>query len=816
MSENKIPIPARLYNAADGGHVAGAVDIIDDNKGKNQQTINSEVDNALSDRYTKGETYNKTELNNLITTPDVDYVAVVATDQTTDVTDVLPATGAPDTIYRVGSWDGTQYDPTVYSEYAWDGTNYKFLDKKEYTVANAEDFDNPNSSKRAKLPNVGAIVDVFGRYIDNPEFIEIKRDSEGKLIWAIKLDGSIYYGAGVPKQIQNLISASILAEHTDIIDYLITNYGKYIDNPEWLDVIRDSAGKILFGIDKNGNVILKDGKKLNKIIDALGIEKYVSYKRYKYASDKLNKSVGINIHTNTWDNGCLNGLVPALLDAGIQSIRSDISFATFVNRSTGVINFAQWDNWNYPLYKFAGWANKIDILSIVTVTMASGEEEIDHKPIPAHNNWEDEELWCNYVKSFAEHLDGRGITPTALANTNHETIPLKCNYFEICNELNVYFHSNDPDYLTLEDWFKIQRLGYESVKAGNKDAVVVFGGTSGIVTIGHELEDLFQVTYDDDGVTKHIWDYFDVYNYHIYNVTRPEALIDSIGKNIQLLEKYNINKPVWITESGYTTLEMSEYDQAVRTVRLYLCGLSLGVDRFFLYQMKEYEADGGDRESYFGIIHTSQVQTKIAFWKNDSSGKALSGYETLYVSTYSNNKAVLSCSNITLLNNLKNTGVKLTSERGYIKYVYINDTLIYTEPTNTATTVTLAASYFANLQASDKVYVQAIDGSNNTIWNQLDAKPAYNAVKQLTNMMPEGSTRPVIEKSNYYVATWRRSDNVLVKCFWVDNVMSDYAVKIEHNGTVYDYLGNVISTPNMITKEPFYISDFTNISINQL
>ena len=43
MIENKQPIPARLYNAAKGGHVAGAIDIIDDILNKTQDTINQET-----------------------------------------------------------------------------------------------------------------------------------------------------------------------------------------------------------------------------------------------------------------------------------------------------------------------------------------------------------------------------------------------------------------------------------------------------------------------------------------------------------------------------------------------------------------------------------------------------------------------------------------------------------------------------------------------------------------------------------------------------------------------------------------------------
>lgn len=159
MTEHKIPIPGRIYNAS-GGNVCGTDDVIDDVKGKKQSQINTEVYNAIqneierateaeNDRYTKSEvykkeeTYNKTELNNLITTPSQEYETYVATDQTTAATDVLPATGEADTIYRVGNWDGTQYDTTCYTEYAWNGSVYVSLNTKEYGI---DDVPTPDST----------------------------------------------------------------------------------------------------------------------------------------------------------------------------------------------------------------------------------------------------------------------------------------------------------------------------------------------------------------------------------------------------------------------------------------------------------------------------------------------------------------------------------------------------------------------------------------------------------------------------------------------------------------------------------------------
>lgn len=73
------------------------------------------------------DSYTKEEVNQLVTTPNVGYVTVNATSQTIDVTEVLPSTGTPDTIYRVGNWGGSQYDTTTFSEYAWNGTAFVLL-----------------------------------------------------------------------------------------------------------------------------------------------------------------------------------------------------------------------------------------------------------------------------------------------------------------------------------------------------------------------------------------------------------------------------------------------------------------------------------------------------------------------------------------------------------------------------------------------------------------------------------------------------------------------------------------------------------------
>ena len=112
--------------------------------------------------YTKDETYNKTELNNMITTPNQEYVSVIATAQTTAVTELLPAIGAADITYRVGNWDGTQYNDSVYSEYAWNSSAYIKLSTKSQV---GEVYDISANHADTKYSDLAAALGANGANI---------------------------------------------------------------------------------------------------------------------------------------------------------------------------------------------------------------------------------------------------------------------------------------------------------------------------------------------------------------------------------------------------------------------------------------------------------------------------------------------------------------------------------------------------------------------------------------------------------------------------------------------------------------------------
>lgn len=102
-----------------------------------------------------------------------------------------------------------------------------------------------------------------GEYIENPEFVHVYTDNEGKILWALLRDGKVLYGAGVPDQIMELVN--------EIYD----TFGRYEENQEFIHAHKDSEGKLLWWIEKDGTVgwskgvptpIQEELKKLEQLI----------------------------------------------------------------------------------------------------------------------------------------------------------------------------------------------------------------------------------------------------------------------------------------------------------------------------------------------------------------------------------------------------------------------------------------------------------------------------------------------------------------------------------------------------------------------
>lgn len=96
-----------------------------------------------------------------------DYYTAEATAQTTAVTDVLPATGAANTLYRVGSWNGTQYSASTYSVYGWYNSAYKLLEVHQVGI---DDEPTADSQNLVKSGGVAKKISQLGQYVDRFTF----------------------------------------------------------------------------------------------------------------------------------------------------------------------------------------------------------------------------------------------------------------------------------------------------------------------------------------------------------------------------------------------------------------------------------------------------------------------------------------------------------------------------------------------------------------------------------------------------------------------------------------------------------------------
>ena len=124
-----------------------------------------------------------------------------------------------------------------------------------------------------------ADIKALGYYEDNPEFIRAYTDAEGKFLWGIRIDGSIEWAKGVPIPIQNALKEladkikdlggdkieevetalnekiEALQDAIDVINAslkTLTDTFSYQDNPEFVNVVTDAEGKVLFGIKEDG------------------------------------------------------------------------------------------------------------------------------------------------------------------------------------------------------------------------------------------------------------------------------------------------------------------------------------------------------------------------------------------------------------------------------------------------------------------------------------------------------------------------------------------------------------------------------------
>ena len=137
------------------------------------------------------------------------------------------------------------------------------------------------------------VNDIVGTYIENPEFLYVKKDADDRLLWWIYKDGSVDWGKGIPAPIQEelrkleqlikdntegdeSVAARVSANEASIVainealDRKVD--GVYEDSPEYVRLNKDADERILNGIRTDGtdympkadiDTLLLDGNEVN-------------------------------------------------------------------------------------------------------------------------------------------------------------------------------------------------------------------------------------------------------------------------------------------------------------------------------------------------------------------------------------------------------------------------------------------------------------------------------------------------------------------------------------------------------------------------
>lgn len=113
--------------------------------------------------------------------------------------------------------------------------------------------------------------------------------------------------------------------------------------------------------------------------------------------------------------------------------------------------------------------------------------------------------------------------------------------WEIWNEMDQMYATDGK--VTASEYVPMLKYSYNTIKKAYQDNKVLLGA---IGDLGKPyFEELLQ-----NGAA----DFYDVTNIHYYSARNtPEAIVPFYEKIAALLEKYNVKKPLWLTETGYST-----------------------------------------------------------------------------------------------------------------------------------------------------------------------------------------------------------------------------------------------------------------------
>ena len=214
--------------------------------------------------------------------------------------------------------------------------------------------------------------------------------------------------------------------------------------------------------------------------------------------------------------------------------------------------------------------------------------------------------WLPTVAAFEDYKE-KDITKTMICNYGKWLTLFASHfkneiiYWEVGNEMDLYQRNLGwSDKLVVD----IYETAYKAIKKGNPNAKVMIGGLC-----------LHNDTYIDILLRKKCWNYFDILNYHAYSSSNDveNRIVEKVSRLKKINSRSGRKMPFWFTETGLSAYNASEDEQAVVIGRSLLTSLALGVDRIFVYNLRDLSSAKKEKERHLGLLDSELSKTKPAF-----------------------------------------------------------------------------------------------------------------------------------------------------------------------------------------------------------
>ncbi len=327
------------------------------------------------------------------------------------------------------------------------------------------------------------------------------------------------------------------------------------------------------------------------------------------AENVRNTKLGINTHmSRTADFGIKNGDVENIGElmsrAGFGITRESLGGQNFYVDSDGMYSSFDEDSIREKAYEDAS-INR----GIGTVQILCGDGSVPFRAYPPITDAEVEN-YAKYVSDMVRRYKDK----------------VKC--WEIWNEYNLTaFNNSLPPNATAEqktavacNYAKLLRAAYNAIKAEDSESTVIgFAAAIGLADSSWSGLDFIDLVLKQD---PSISDCFDAVSYHYYAAANTcgetSGLVGTLEKLREILDLNGCeNKPVWITETGFTTgnyinetssIGVSETNQANYLIKTLLSIDAHNLaDKVMLYGLAD-KGRSGVYENGFGIVRGTKTE----------------------------------------------------------------------------------------------------------------------------------------------------------------------------------------------------------------